>query len=273
MEERKFGGAIPSPKDNRDYKIETLIAGAPQDFIPAYYKTTIKIPRLDQGKSSECVACSLSYIKYIQEQIESGKAEQLSPSYIYGNREEGMYQGEGMIPREALKTLLNYGTTTWNIFPNFYSYPEAKQKYNQNKDNLNISAKPFKIKSYYAVMPGNELKTTIMNLGAVSAMFPVFECLYRPDEEGKIIYDCANAGEILGYHQMTIIGWTETAWIVLNSWGENWGDNGICYIPFDYPIVEAWALIDEKFIKSQTSKQKKTNFITRIIEFFSGKNK
>jgi C1A family cysteine protease len=43
---------------------------------------------------------------------------------------------------------------------------------------------------------------------------------------------------------MTIVGWTETHWIVLNSWGKNYGDKGFCYIPFDYPIVEVWAITD-----------------------------
>ena len=44
---------------------------------------------------------------------------------------------------------------------------------------------------------------------------------------------------------MTLVGWTKTHWILLNSWGKNWGKDGFCYLPFDYPIQEAWGVIDE----------------------------
>ena len=48
-----------------------------------------------------------------------------------------------------------------------------------------------------------------------------------------------------GYHAMTIVGWTaDNYWIVLNSWGDTWGKGGFGYIPFSYPIVEAWGVID-----------------------------
>jgi len=45
---------------------------------------------------------------------------------------------------------------------------------------------------------------------------------------------------------MTIVGWTkDNYWIVLNSWGENYGKRGFCYIPFSYPMNEAWCIVDE----------------------------
>ncbi len=34
-----------------------------------------------------------------------------------------------------------------------------------------------------------------------------------------------------GRHAMLIVGYTGNFFIVKNSWGENWGDKGYCYIP------------------------------------------
>jgi len=37
----------------------------------------------------------------------------------------------------------------------------------------------------------------------------------------------------MGYHAMQIIGWGDGHWIVENSWGSNWGENGTVRIPFN----------------------------------------
>lgn len=42
-------------------------------------------------------------------------------------------------------------------------------------------------------------------------------------------------GELAGGHAVTIVGWNDTdkAWIVKNSWGEGWGENGYFRIAYD----------------------------------------
>jgi C1A family cysteine protease len=34
-----------------------------------------------------------------------------------------------------------------------------------------------------------------------------------------------------GRHAMLMVGYTGNFYIVKNSWGEDWGDKGYCYIP------------------------------------------
>lgn len=72
MRNNIFGsGAILSPEDNRDYKINKLIAGAgsPTFELPATYINPLAkdIQVLDQGMSSMCVACSLAYLRWLCE--------------------------------------------------------------------------------------------------------------------------------------------------------------------------------------------------------------
>ena len=38
----------------------------------------------------------------------------------------------------------------------------------------------------------------------------------------------------VGGHCMLMVGYTKTHFIVRNSWGAAWGDQGYCYMPFDY---------------------------------------
>ena len=245
MSDKYFlGGAFPSNVDNRDYKVSQLISCAIQ--LPSEYKTNT--PRLvwDQGQSSECVASSLSLVRYLQEYNQSSNRKPFSPSYIYANREDGMYKGEGMYPREALKILQTYGVSFYDDFPGFYIYEDAVKKYFEVKKDLDAKARPFRISSYYAVSSDIEIKSSILQLQAVSAMFPVYDTLYSPDANGKILFTSSMLNErISGYHQMTLVGWTaDDYWVIQNSWGDDYGKDGIIYIPHSYPIIEAWAMVD-----------------------------
>lgn len=252
---KKPTGALPSPIDQRDYQIHNLIAGAGSEELPSEYinplSKTIKV--LDQGLSSECVACSLSYLRYLTEYNQSNNRNYFSPTYIYANRRPTDYQGEGMYPREALRQLVKCGACYEESLPGFYDIKTAKQKYNANKAAYDAEAKPFRVTSYYAASTVLDIKKAIYNLGGVTANFPVFQCLYNAEKTGNVKYNIDNPGAIDSYHEMTIVGWTKDKWIVLNSWGESWGDAGFCYVPFEYPLVEVWAIVDEITEKKFTS--------------------
>ena len=245
----KFG-AVPSPVDERDYKVKEVLAGAP--CLPDEYINEIKdvVPIFNQGTSSQCVACSLATSRTYQEYAENQTLKQYSPTYIYGNRTPEMNQSEGMYPREALKTLKNFGTVLWADLPGHCSYPDAKAKYEKDKEILDNKAYPYRIGSYYRVETIDEIKQSIYNFGIVSAMFPIYGDLLL-DVEGKKLVSIPE-GEPTSYHQMTICGWNKEGWIVQNSWGSNWGEKGFFLIPYTYPITEAWTIIDTKTKKQQS---------------------
>ncbi|UMM33861.1 hypothetical protein L5515_007182 [Caenorhabditis briggsae] len=65
-----------------------------------------------------------------------------------------------------------------------------------------------------------------MTNGPVEASFTVYEDFYIY-KKGVYQY---TAGEVLGGHAIKIIGWgTEHGtdyWLIANSWGADWGENG-----------------------------------------------
>lgn len=95
--------------------------------------------------------------------------------------------------------------------PGYYSYPDAKAKYNEKKKILDEKASPYHIGSYYRVETIEEIKQSVYNFGVVSAMFPVYGSLLLNNEK-KIV--SKPEGLPSSYHQMTICGWNKEGWIV-----------------------------------------------------------
>lgn len=277
-------GAKPSPIDSRDYQVKDILAGSmllPEEFILEAPMTAF-----DQGQSSMCVACTGANLKYSKEYYQSGIRTRFSPAYLYANREDDMYHGEGMYPREMLKILQKYGCCTERSFPGFGSYEELYHEYLINKDNLDTEAHPYRIDSYYRINSIEEAKQVLLQLGgSITAMFPVYKYMYEIDKNTGIIqYIPSQSQQIEGYHQMLIIGYNSSGWIVQNSWGDEWGisiGNGSsrCVISYDFPIIEMWTTVDNineianinKVAQSTTTTTKGGSImkekLTKLIEY------
>lgn len=61
-----------------------------------------------------------------------------------------------------------------------------------------------------------------------------------------------NVRETHGWHAMLCVGYSDKdrMFMVRNSWGSKWGDNGYCYIPYDYVIHQEYNGHDSWIIKS-----------------------
>jgi len=239
-------GAKPSPIDERDYPLTNLIPKATK--LPRRFRISVdKDSILNQGNVGCCVACSLALIRHLKEKEQSNDDNLFSPMYIYANREKEDCQDEGMFPREALRTLKNFGVCYKSDFDGYEEYPKAKKNYYNNKTKLDQLAFPNRISSYYRLNTKSDIMTALIELGAVTICVAVYESLYYPNIDNIINYDKDNCGDICGYHEMTITGYDvdRNVWIVTNSWGSDYGESGSIYIPMDYPIEEAWIAIDE----------------------------
>jgi hypothetical protein len=255
MEKTFALGAIPSPADSRDWHIERLIpkmTALPDEFCHA--GTVIK----NQGNVGSCVAESLALCREIKEfqQEPDGNYRKYSEEWIYGNRGLDDYQykdefgsiwadvlGVGMIPRIAIGRLKQYGVPAKEDVPSLrlVEWPEAQNQVRYIYTGALPLAYPHRITAYARLYTAEEIKQAVYNIGPVTIMI---SCWNWWIDGNNILHP--NDDPVTGYHEVTIVGWRkDNTFIVANSWGEEWGDKGFCYIPFDYPIIEAWSMTDE----------------------------
>lgn len=229
---------IVSPFDERDYEFSNLMQVAdslPDELPAAAYRVRC------QWFSSQCVAFACTSAMTAQEKLDFDCSETItppntySPGSLYANREEDDYQGEGWFVRKALKQLHKYGVCLEKEFPFPESYKAERRKFLADKDKLLSLMAQHKIQAYFRCRTDDEVKTTIVNCGAVivSAYIPT---LFKSRLTAADWKKC-------GGHAFIIIGWDKDGWICQDSYSvfRPWG--GKFHLSYDYPINEFWGII------------------------------
>jgi len=248
----KYYGVRPSKRDKRDLKISGVIPSFPSSF-------ELPLPRIkDQKQVSSCCAHSMAYVSEAVLGL-----DQASVAWIYGYRPSGYYKGEGMYPRDALKTINQVGSVPYVNFPFNEEVPGVISRVNQNLKDLTLFAKPHKSTVFFQTKTDDEIKTCIMKYGPVSIMYPVCKNFENP-VNGKIE---SLGSDFLGYHQVTLYGWQGDYWLMINSWSEKWGNNGIALINKKYRWTEAWGFSTDKDAVVSDSKK---NIFIKFWEWIKG---
>ena len=247
--------------DKRDFKMK-ISKIAKINTFPKEHK--IKMPRVkNQGTINSCVAHSLSTF---MEEYYKEENKKFSVGFIYGYRPYNYCQEEGMYPREALKTLQKIGDVKQDDFPYNKEIPEIKELVDKNIDRLKIIAENYKITSYARIYNKEDILKCLYENCPVPISVPVYNNL-KVNQDNVIEQP---DGEIEGYHMVILYGWNEEGYLLQNSWGEDWGNNGCAILPYDYPIDSAWAIsINKNNIETyQTIFQKIYKLIQQIINYF-----
>ena len=109
--------------------------------------------------------------------------------------------------------------------------------YNENNnEETGTPARFYRVIHYYALAGtpkdgGNEknIRYNIFKWGPVSTSFAIYPDFYEFDAKNNI-YEWNGKGPQVGGHAVELVGWgvenNINYWIIKNSWGTNWGDNG-----------------------------------------------
>ena len=215
-------------------------------------------PIRDQGRSPMCVAYTLAAIKEYHERQELRINTNFSTKFIYDMR---VTRTDGMRSSEALSILQDFGC----CFEVDYPLNKDNDRASMPANVINKAAN-YKISSRYYIRTIEGAKQALVDHGPL--MF-VLRC-YNGD---------ANFWKGSGdreYHAVAIVGYDDSKghFILRNSWGDDWADNGYGYFPYSNwdQRVEVWGLVDApstmpNYVPPPPAKKKKS-WIEKLMRAF-----
>lgn len=249
-------GAIFSDYDCRDYK---LVYTAKSSDFPKRFSLKMRDIK-NQGAVGSCVAHALSSIIEYYNYKQLHNRDRMSVGYIYGNRTTSDHKDDGMVIRDALDAVRQYGDVENNLFPYNSEVPRVIDLFESQKDELFDKGYPYRISQYCRVSDVNSIKSALMAGNPILIGMVWYTDMKVVDGILTTNYEGDNGG-----HAMVIYGWDENGWKVHNSWGESWGDNGRATVPYDMAIEEMWIVTDDIIENTKVKKPFSSTIIGKFL--------
>lgn len=202
-------GMVPSILDGTEIIFkEPKNIGLPKEFSYKKYLPEV----LNQGSDPICVPCSLSaYINYDLNLKDGSKKDNCIELFDIYKSKSG--DEEGMSFKEALEYARTEGVKT-------------------AKGNV-------KIKTYARVTAPLTLKYSLILNGPCIGGLPVYNSAWTD-------FWRKDAGQLEGLHAVCIVGYNEDGFIIRNSWGDYYGEDGYALIKNEdvMKFTELWTIID-----------------------------
>ena len=228
----KLGGYRPEKQNSQDKKYS---AKRDRPVPPKADLRSYMTPVENQGNTNSCTANAVAgAYEYLANRL-LGKSEDVSRLFIYYNAREldgDCGQDEGTYLKSCVKVLRKYGAcseNTWSFDLNQILEQPHKQAYKEAANfiveeaarvDVDLHAMKSCLAEGYPFAFGLQLFSSFQQAGS-NGLVPMPD----PDNEK---HD--------GGHAMLCVGYSDPdqVFIVRNSWGGEWGEQGYCYIPYDY---------------------------------------
>ncbi|MBD2021986.1 C1 family peptidase [Leptolyngbya sp. FACHB-36] len=192
-------------------------------------------PVESQGSTSSCTGNAMAgAYEYLVNRL-TGQAEDVSRLFIYYNArklDDCVQEDSGARLQNCVKVVRKYGACsekTWAFDseyilkqPSKAAYREAKRFVVEDAAQVEIDLQTMKacLAEGYPFVFGSQL----------------FASFQRAEKDGLVPLPDPDTEQCDGGHAMLCVGYSDPdqVFIVRNSWGEDWGDQGYCYMPYDY---------------------------------------
>ena len=225
-----------SPVDLRDYKYVSGNLELPENLD---YTNDLN-PIRNQGSQGSCFAQTAACVKEWQEKKDYGFEGYLSPQFFYNCRpnkyDNKINNDDGMFGRDVMKLMKNIGICSE------ISYPYGKIEHKDSiPKQIYTEARKHIVKGYARINSIDSLKNNLFKNGPSLIVFPVYNF-------GSQFW--IKKGELVGGHAVTVIGYNRDGFIIRNSWGTQWANDG--YSIYKYTDWNAhweiWTTIDDKSV-------------------------
>jgi len=209
---------------------------------------------VEEQVGNSCVANAfVGAYEYLakREQGESGDVSRLFVYYNSRVRHDGQHEDSGTAMYCAIESLIEHGACCEDLWPNDESmiFDEPDESSYENAANFTITEAEF-IETDLDVW-----RHTLAEGYPIAFALNLFESFnYATENRGRISLPkkSENMRETHAWHAMLCVGYSDKdrMFTVRNSWGQNWGDRGYCYIPYDYVMHQEYNGHDSWIIKS-----------------------
>jgi C1A family cysteine protease len=224
--------SIPDPRDI-PYQLLNTSTPLPSTVDLRPYASPID----DQGNLGSCTGNACAGAIELLDRKRYNRQTQVSRLFIYYYEryiEGTVNYDSGAYVRDAIRATYNYGAPLESLWP-----------YNINKfavrppiAAINDAAKR-KVKQYLSVANHDACLNALSNGYPVLIGFMVYSSFesgnwWRPSGNGIMPYPNTTRESLLGGHCVLLVGYdmNHNYYIVRNSWGTSWGQQGYFYMPF-----------------------------------------
>lgn len=197
-------------------------------------------PVYDQGELGSCTANAIAGA-YQFDEIKQKEKTQIVPSRLFIYYNERIIEGDvsddaGAQIRTSVQSVTQYGAC-----------PEAEWPYNPTQFAVKPPPKCYHDATYHKATSSNrvvqslaQMKQCLIEGYPFVIGFEVYES-FESDavaQTGQVPMPKTQTEQYLGGHAVMVVGFNDKkkVFIVRNSWGTGWGDNGYCYVPYAYYI-------------------------------------
>lgn len=214
-------------------------------------------PIQNQGQQGSCLSFTLTSIFEYMLRTHNIEECDLSEAFLYYNArnldstdDTDVTIDGGSRFHPAIESLMQYGIALERLCPyndKICSVRPSKEAYD-DAENRKL------IKALNVNTTLNDFKSALSDGYPIAASFVLFDSFIQAQTTGYVPMptadEIANLGAIDGdkskelhtSHAMTIVGYSDQLqmFLVRNSWGDEWGKHGYCYVPYDYIEQAGW---------------------------------